>query len=202
VRDVLGPHLWRCDVAADTKILATKRIKSGGQFKGGVLSWRQLQREIRLLLHGAGESNVTTLLDYYGLPSDVPGMSSRPPLGPYERVAHVERAISSAIDDTRFVPHVVLHEFEAWVYTAPMQCTWVFDREETPRAMEAIREQAGGPELIDDGNQTAPSKRLLALWPSYEKTLHGPMAVGAMGLDAVRRACPHFAGWLSRLERP
>jgi hypothetical protein len=32
------------------------------------------------------------------------------------------------------------------------------------------------------------------------KTLHGPMAVDAIGIAAMRQACPHADAWLRRLE--
>ena len=37
-------------------------------------------------------------------------------------------------------------------------------------------------------------------FPGYKKTFHGPMAVGAIGIPALRQACPHADAWLSRLE--
>jgi hypothetical protein len=34
-------------------------------------------------------------------------------------VEHVETAWAAAVGDRRFVPHLVLHEFETWVYADP-----------------------------------------------------------------------------------
>ena len=45
-----------------------------------------------------------------------------------------------------------------------------------------------------------PSKRLCREFPAYQKTLHGPRAVSAVGLAGVRAVCPHFHRWLTRLE--
>ncbi len=56
------------------------------------------------------------------------------------------------------------------------------------------------PEDINDSQQTAPSKRILAAMPGYQKTLHGPVIAGDFGLDAMRAECPHFSQWLEKIE--
>jgi len=48
--------------------------------------------------------------------------------------------------------------------------------------------------------QIAPPSRLRKAFAAYEKTLHGPLAIAAIGVDRVRAACPHFARWLDTLE--
>jgi len=37
--------------------------------------------------------------------------------------------------------------------------------------------------------------------PDYQKTIHGPLIALDIGLDAMRKACPHFNAWLQRLEQ-
>ena len=48
--------------------------------------------------------------------------------------------------------------------------------------------------------QTAPSKRIESLVPGYKKPVLGTLAVLEIGLEAIRSECPHFRGWLERLE--
>ena len=55
--------------------------------------------------------------------------------------------------------------------------------------------RAGGPERIDHGPSTAPSKRLLRADPDYLKTVTGPLLVAEAGLSAVLARCPTFAAW-------
>jgi hypothetical protein len=45
-----------------------------------------------------------------------------------------------------------------------------------------------------------PSKRLRSAFPAYQKTIHGPLAISAIGIDCIRAVCPHFARWLAALE--
>ncbi|NJN55573.1 MAG: DUF4276 family protein [Anaerolineae bacterium] len=57
------------------------------------------------------------------------------------------------------------------------------------------------PEMINDDVNTAPSKRLIRLYPPYNKPLHGNIAAEHIGLAAIREKCPHFNEWVSRLEQ-
>ncbi|MBW2736989.1 MAG: DUF4276 family protein, partial [Deltaproteobacteria bacterium] len=56
-------------------------------------------------------------------------------------------------------------------------------------------------ESVNDGKDTAPSKRLLRHIPGYNKALHGPLAVEHEGLQSLRASCPRFGAWLQTLER-
>ena len=47
---------------------------------------------------------------------------------------------------------------------------------------------------------TAPSKRILAIIPGYQKPLTGTLAALEIGLAAMRVECPHFDEWLELLE--
>jgi hypothetical protein len=155
-----------------------------------------------LLLHDTGASVITTLLDYYALPADFPGMGNRPMGSPASRVMHVEARWAASVGDARFVPHLVLHEFEAWVYAAP-SCLepWMFDDDlKVIPAIAAVGAMHQTPEDIDEGFLTAPSRRLRGAFAAYQKTLHGPLAVAAIGIDRIRAACPHFARWLECVE--
>ena len=68
-------------------------------------------------------------------------------------------------------------------------------------ALQEIRDAFANPEEIDDSLNSAPSKRVEALVARYQKRLKGTLAALAVGLDAMREACPHFGRWLNRLER-
>ncbi|QAT88992.1 hypothetical protein EJ065_7470 [Corallococcus coralloides] len=199
VREVLAPHLLRLGLALIPRLVVTKYVKEGGSFKGGVPQYALVQGDLRRLLGDTGASCVTSMLDYYGLPKDFPGLATRPLGNCYARVEHVERAFAEDIGHRRFLPHLVLHEFEALLFTDPGQCSISFSTEEITK-LQSIRASVQPPEEINEHPDTAPSKRVLAVSPGYQKTLHGPLAVMSIGLPAIRAACPHFAQWLSKLE--
>ena len=202
VDDCLAPHLLRLDLALAPTIVKTKRVIGGADIKGGVLSYGQVQRDLTLLLHDSGAAVITSLIDFYRLPGDFPGMKDQPAGSPQDRVSHVEAAWSRAVGDRRFVPHLVLHEFEAWIYADPSRLEpWMFDDDlNAVRMIAEIAAAHATPEDIDEGAETAPSKRLCRAFASYQKTLHGPLAVAAVGIDRVRAICPHFHSWLTQLE--
>ena len=62
VRDVLAPHLLDRNVALIPKILVTKRVKSGGHFKGGVTSYDKVKGDVQRLLADTHAERVTTML--------------------------------------------------------------------------------------------------------------------------------------------
>ena len=201
VGDVLNPHLAPAGVFLRPVILKTKREKWGTSFKGGVTSVRQVLGDLRALLGDSSAVAVTTLIDYYGLPVDFPGLANRPSGTGHQRVAHVEMAFAAAIDDRRFVPHLTLHEIEAWIFVDPTKCALELNGAATAKKLKEIRDNCGGPEAINDNPSTAPSKRILAIVPEYQKPFHGPLALTKIGMPSVRASCPHASSWLSQLER-
>lgn len=90
------------------------------------------------------------------------------------------------------------------LFADPTQLAPFFDAQ--ARAIAALTDIAkgvGSPEFIDDGQQTAPSKRIIAQLPGYAsaKVSVGPQVAERIGLERLRATCPHFAEWLTRLER-
>lgn len=201
VNVVLQEHLWaRAEIWLTPTILNTKIVKSGPNFKGGVSSYQQVQRDVGKLLLDADAAFVTTLLDYYGLPSSFPGMSTRPNGTPKQRVDHVQQAFEAAIDNPRFVPFLALHEFEAWLFCDLSRTTWV-PAGGSIAPLIVARQAVASPEDINEGYMTAPSRRVIAACPGYQKVFHGPLATMEIGIDAIRSQCPHFDEWLKLLEQ-
>ncbi len=169
-------------------------------FKGGVTNYAKLRGDLVKLLRD-DTALVTTLIDYYGLPDDTPGMSDRPAASPArDRVMHVESALWVEVGSPgHFIPFLALHEFEALLFSDHEITAGVIPAPEKAGELLAI---AGGlePEEINEHSETAPSKRLMKVFPSFRKTLHGPTAAKRIGLAAIRARCPHFDGWMIRLE--
>lgn len=199
VRTVLAPHLLPLKLLLTACLVVTRRIKSGGSFKGGVTRYTPVRGDLKRLLADSSAVRVTTMLDYYGLPADFPGLPV-PSRGTFrDRVEHVERAFAEDIAHPRFLPYLALHEFEALLFTDPGRCTLAFNEAQIAK-LQAIRAGVQSPEQINDRPETAPSKRILAIAPSYQKNVHGPPALMDIGLPSIRAACPHFDQWLSKLE--
>jgi hypothetical protein len=200
VKDLLVPAFALQGMHLTPVILMTKKVKSGGKFKGGVTSFAKLRADLVRLLPD-NRALVTTLIDYYGLPMDTPGMASRPVARPIDRVRHVEESICKDLGSPRhFLPFLALHEFEALLFTDPaIKAEAIPALEKTPELI-AIAEGLA-PEDINERLETAPSKRLQQVFPTYKKTIHGPTAAKRIGLAAIRSCCPHFDSWVTRLEQ-
>jgi len=203
VKDLLAPALAAREIFLTPTLLTTKRVKHGPNFKGGVTSYAKCRSDLLQLLRGAGDGYVTTLLDYYGLPDDFPGMATRPAGGtPLDRAHHVEEAIHRDLGAPQNLKaFLALHEFEAWLYASPSELpeTMMAGMAEAETFANICR-QFPSPEHINDSPVTAPSKRILTLFPSYRKALHGPMIAKRIGLEPIRKACPHFDAWVALLE--
>jgi hypothetical protein len=103
-------------------------------------------------------------------------------------------------DHDRFVPYVVMHEFEGLLFSDCQAFARGIGQDDLAPAFQAIRGQFESPEEINDSPYTAPSKRVEALVPGYEKPLLGVLAALEIGLDRIREACPQFHAWVCRLE--
>ena len=108
--------------------------------------------------------------------------------------------MAPGFDGRRFIPYAAMHEFEALLFSDCARFADAIGRSEIASGFQGIRNAFPTPEEIDDSQETAPSKRVQALVPGYRKPLFGTLAALEIGLCRMRRECPHFADWLTRLE--
>lgn len=106
VNQVVRPALVESGVYLIPKVLTTKVVKSGRQFKGGVSKFTPLRRDLQRLLGDTGAACVTTMFDYYGLPADFPGIDTLPPGSAHQRAEHLEASLEEAIGDPRLIAYL------------------------------------------------------------------------------------------------
>ncbi|MCI0699158.1 DUF4276 family protein [candidate division KSB1 bacterium] len=200
VKDVLRPTLWPKAIDIIPKIVTTKRVKKGPDFKGGITEYRKVENDLRRLLGDTAALFVTTFIDYYGLPSDFPGMSTRPSGSSLARARHVETEWERKIAHQCFHAYLMIHEFEALLFARPEELAKAVYQPDANDKLMTIRTSFPTPEDIDDDPHNAPSKRIIRIVPAYQKTLHGPLITGRIGLEVLRQECPHFNEWLNWLE--
>lgn len=204
-KSVLVPHLAHHRVWVDVRCVQTGR-KGTRRFRGGITSYDKVRNDLRRWIaeDDNADSWFTTMLDLYRLPEDFPDFDeARRFTDPLARVRQLEEAFGTDIAYRRFVPHLQLHEFEALIFARPEALRHAFpDADRAIGGLVAMAAEAQSPEHIDDGEDTAPSERIIAAIAEYEgrKASAGPSTVGHIGLDRLREACPHFGEWLSRLE--
>ena len=200
VRDMLGPYLQSFDLYLTPILARTKRSKAGTVFKGGIVSYTQVRRDILRLLHDTSIIALTTMIDYYGLPENFPGKSTLPTGSCYERVEYLEDKFREDINHPRFMPFLTLHEFEALLFVAPDQIEAAFPARQLRCTLCTEANQFSSPEEINEGQDTHPAARIRKYIPAYRKAVHGPLIAARIGLDKMREKCPHFARWIARLE--
>lgn len=204
VRELLAWHLQSFDVWAYPIVVEPSRDALGRKRRGGG-HWRHWKRDLMRLKqqHGGNDVRITTMFDLYGLPEDFPGLAAHPSnTDTTARANALEVALAEAISDHRFIPYIQRHEFETLVLAALHELKSFLDAPDDLAGIDKLMAAVGTtpPEDINDGPHTAPSKRLMTSIAGYRKTVHGPLAVTAAGLPALRRTCPRFDSWVTRLE--
>jgi hypothetical protein len=205
---VLKPHLAKLEVYLHPPVLISHGKKKGKVHRGGGRKYLPMKNDVLRFLaqERGGDVFFTTMIDLYAIPAEFPGLSEAEKLRhvPDKRVEALEQAFAQDVGDGRFVPYLQLHEYEAYLFSDPTWFGYFYDHHEKQiAALKAIADAVATPELIDDGKHSAPSKRIIAEFPDYEdaKTVVGPQVAELIGLDVIRSKCPHFDGWLARLEK-
>jgi hypothetical protein len=200
VKNLLASHLRGLGVIAIPVIVATKRLLTGDKKRGGYVPYPRLRAEVLRLLNDSSAACVTTMLDYYGLAPEFPGRGTPAGRTSLEKVSSVEQAWATDINCARFIPYLALHEFEAMLFTEPTIIASSFGQSSLQSALQNIRASFASPEDINDHEETAPSKRLGKLFPSYNKPFYGELIAERIGIGRIRGECVHFGTWLGKLE--
>ena len=192
VNQVLTPHLYRCGFSkVGARLMGNPRQRYQ---RGGVRVWATARKDITNHLKQDLRCIVTTMVDYYGMPQTGsrawPGRSEANELAFPNNAEMVEKALASDICDEmgtdfspeRFVPYVMMHEFEAILFSDCDRFAESIGKPELAPKFQAIRDKFASPEEIDDSPHTAPSKRIESLLPGYKKPVLGIWA--AEGIPA------------------
>lgn len=204
VNRLLVPYLASCSVWGKARCVMTSR-KRGVKYRGGGDSYTRAKSDIVLWMKEDQNADAffTTMFDLYALPNDFPGFDTASRItDPHKRVAALETALCQDVADRRFIPHIQLHEFEALLLADPQKLDWEYLEHDEPIA-RLVKMVSGfsSPELIDDGEGTAPSKRIISEIPEYAgmKVSVGPLVAEKIGLPCLRARCKHFDEWLTKL---
>lgn len=205
VSRVLCGHLIRYDIISTARCVMTGRDNRRGRvYKGGMRNYDKAKNDLKKWMNEdkSRDCRFTTMFDFYGLPADFPSFDrSQTIKDPYQKVEFLEQAFRDDINDDRFIPYIQLHEFEALIFSKPcMIAKEYFEYQKEIDALIKNVQDINNPELIDSGNETAPSKRIIKAISVYDKLNAGIGIVLEIGLDTVRGHCRHFNQWLTKLE--
>jgi len=205
--NLLKQELARHQVYMHNPILIAHAKKKGRAHRGGGRKYAPMKNDIIRFLRQEKNEDVffTTMIDLYAIHPDFPGLAESESMRqePLQRVEFLEQCFAEDIGDHRFMPYIQLHEYEAYLFSDPTCFNYLATgKTKEIETLQAIASQYQTPELINDGQQTAPSKRIIAQFPDYgkAKSTFGPQLAELIGLPKIRSKCEHFNRWLSRLE--
>lgn len=196
---VLAPHQERFDIE-----VAAPVIKKSN---GGIVPWASLRHQIMNHLRENG-AVVTMFIDYYGIKDhyNFPGWEES--LGIVDKKERIHFLIEKMKADIpeemryRFIPYIQLHEFEGLLFSDIVAFKESFGESEADLSeIESAMAQFNTPEDINNGLSTAPSKRLIAAIPGYNKIVYGSILAELIGIEMIRSKCPLFNEWIAALER-
>ena len=194
VAKVLAPHLLGQGIFCVTPVA----IHRGRGARGGMVSYEPLKGDILRLLRDGDAPIVSTLIDFFRCP-DTPGKEVWNKASNHQQEVELrEQEIGRDIGSRRFIPYIQLHEFEALLFSSDVGFNGLFTLKEADE-LSKIVEGYPNPEEINSSPEGAPSKRILAIVPTYDKVLHGDLIAGAIGIRTILERCPRFRAWVERL---
>ena len=210
VNEILEPHLRHYGyTTVGARLLGNARQRDR---RGGIRGWNSVRDDILNHLREDVGCLTTTMVDYYALPQTGvkawPGRESAGRL-PFPQKAPIVQAalladicseLGSDFDPERFVPYVMMHEFEGLLFSGCNRFAKGICRPDLAPLFQKVRDSFNSPEEINDSPSTAPSKRVERLVPGYEKPLLGSLAILEIRLAAIRAECRLFGNWLESLE--
>jgi hypothetical protein len=201
IKDVLKPNLYEKGISVKPFLF---------QEGGGVLKYPKSQKQILNTIKSDRSCYCTILVDFYGMPNDWPGrVESRSCWNYQDKAQRVEQALLEDIvaqmvdswNPAQFVPYVQMHEFEALLFSDTSKLA---ERAKKPAKvsaeLERVLQSFSCPEEINDNYDTCPSRRIKQHIVNYVKTVDGIITAHKIGLEKMRRECPHFNEWITKLE--
>ncbi len=207
VRDVLAPHMAYKEIYLYSVLIG----KPG--HKGGDIRFERAKKDIGKLLKQRNDTYVSTMFDYFRINNKWPGrvkvqqkaqngitLTASHKAEILEDATHDEimKFFSDCCSENRFLPYIEMHEFEALLFS---DADVLAEKAEIDvLQVKEITKEYNNPEEIDDDPVKSPSKRLEALNHGYRKVAMGKMVSEAVGIQTIRRHCPHFNDWLIKFE--
>ena len=160
VNEVLRDHLVVAGYdSVSARIVGNARLR---RRRGGIRPWPSVKRDIVNHLKEDTGCIATTMIDYYGLPQQGgaawPGRAEASNLAFESRATHVQDelmedligSLDRSFDRSRFVPFVIMHEFEGLLFSDCAAFSRAIGRGDLEGDLAEIREEFESPEEIND----------------------------------------------------
>lgn len=171
--------------------------------------WPDARAELVEELLADPEQVVTTMMDYNRLNEFWADDAKGKPNGKASErsravcrwlVDDVTRETKLNDPDGRFIPFVLMPEFESLLFSDCDKLAEALGAVNLARALQFTRDKFVTPEDMDGAGKFSPSVRIMQRVPEYQRSLHGIFAAKQIGVASIRERCPLFNQWLAQLE--
>lgn len=163
--------------------------------RGGNVNFEYLRNEIKRI--GASkEPWITTFLDFFRLPTDFPGFTTDG-----ARIGEIEKAVYQELGYSKLIPYIQKYEFETLLFADITGFSNIAGlTPEQQNSINAIVQQYPDIEDINGGPETAPSKRLQAIF-NYNKVSDSQIILSDIPVEAIIEKSRKFGAWVQSLLR-
>lgn len=195
VNSMIAPYMQQDGVYSVTPVL----IRTSKTGRGGFVNYEHLKNDARKLLCSKKTDFVVSMfVDFFRIP-EVPHKERWEKKSTHiEQVKEMEECIAEDINDSRFIPYIQLHEFEALLFSSNKGFDTYFS-EDNAKDTQHIIDTFNNPEDINTTPTGAPSKRLLAIKDDYDKVIEGNLIALEVGINDILAKCLRFRLWIEKL---
>jgi len=206
IRGLLAAHLGARGIFIAPKIIG----KATG--KGGHVTFDRTVGDVFDLYRQEPTAVITTFIDFYGRSGDWPGENAHGPNTSPEIADRLQLELENGVrvraggngPKINFIPYIQVHGLEAILFAQPAILAGVFGQPTKEPEIAAVSAGLDSCEDINDNPQTAPSKRIEAIFGEYKKgrgqRSHARVYAERAELAEIRSRCPRFHAWVERLE--
>lgn len=202
ITQVLAPYLDRCEVI-ETYAVSPIVVRTSPNQRGGMSKYQHLREDILESLASTNEDLIVSMMiDYFRLPANVPKPNNLNDLkSDFAKAEAIQNYIAEDINDRRFIPYIQIHEFEAFLFASDTGFNYCYgDKDKRTTLLKEIINQYDNPEEINSSPSGAPSKRILAIIPEYDKVIDGNLIILQNGIESILSSCPKFRSWVEKIK--
>lgn len=163
VNNLLRPYLAGFEIY-DVRAI---KIQTSRGHKGGLVNYEHFKRDIWNILKREQEVVVTSLVDFFRMPTNFPGYATAAKIiDAAARADFLQAQMARDISDQRFLPYLQLYEIEGLFFTDIHGFKYLGSivSERQLADIASIISLYPNPEFINDGADTTPSKRLAKIY--------------------------------------
>lgn len=199
VREIIAPYFREHDIYDVRAIL----IETSKGHKGGLVNYTHMKKLLLRLLKEETNILVTTLVDYFRIPNNLPGYEDCMKIVTVsEKIECLQQRLKDdigiAFELPFFIPYIQQYEFEALLFSSNSGFEYCYEKDVAKKTAQ-IMVHYPNPEEINDSPATAPSKRILNIIPDYQKVVDGNTIALEIGIEPIMEKCPRFRQWIESL---